>query len=136
MKDGTSAVLPQSRMDKKLEAGSVECYCHLRNAMVECHPISVQSRLHQFGKKVLPGIFLGCELIAVRNLERKYSDFGFGRFGKVGRIRNSSSKNQREKSIDITKGRWIHIPSSRWYSKTVRKRLRFSENPLYCEDKP
>ena len=35
-------------------------------AMVECHPISVrdQSRLQQFGKKVLPGIFLGCELVA------------------------------------------------------------------------
>ena len=35
-------------------------------AMVEYHPISTrdQSRLHQIGKKVLPGIFLGCELIA------------------------------------------------------------------------
>ena len=31
-------------------------------AMVEYHPISAKdlSRLHQFGKKVLPGIFLGC----------------------------------------------------------------------------
>ena len=30
-------------------------------AMVECHPISAkdQSRLHQFGAKVLPGVFLG-----------------------------------------------------------------------------
>ena len=35
-------------------------------AMVECYPISSrdQSRLHQFGKKVQPGIFLGYELIA------------------------------------------------------------------------
>ena len=35
-------------------------------AMVEYHPISIrdQSRPHQFGKKVLPGIFLGYELIA------------------------------------------------------------------------
>ena len=30
-------------------------------AMVECHPIS---RLHQFGKKVVPGIFFGHVLIA------------------------------------------------------------------------
>ena len=30
-------------------------------------------------------------------------DCGFGRIGKVGRIRNSSSKNQRERSIEITK---------------------------------
>ena len=37
-------------------------------AMVEYHPMSTrnQSRLHQFGKKVLPSIFLGCEVIAVR----------------------------------------------------------------------
>ena len=35
-------------------------------AMVEYHPISGRdpSRLHQFGKKVLPGIFLGYALIA------------------------------------------------------------------------
>ena len=33
----------------------------LFGAMVEYHPISAKdlSRLHQFGKKVLPGIFLG-----------------------------------------------------------------------------
>ena len=40
----------------------------LFGAMVEYHPISArdQSRLHQFCKKVLSGICLGCELIAVR----------------------------------------------------------------------
>ena len=34
--------------------------------MVEYHPISPrdQARIHQCGKKVLPGIFLGYELIA------------------------------------------------------------------------
>ena len=37
-------------------------------AMVENHPISArdQSRIHQFGKKVLPGVFFGYELIAGR----------------------------------------------------------------------
>ena len=37
-------------------------------AMVEYYPISShdQSRLHQFGKKVLPGTFLGYALIAMR----------------------------------------------------------------------
>ena len=74
----------------------MECYCYLRNvqdlladgkspnerrfgepfkgpiipfgAMFEYHPIPVrdQSRIHQLCKKVLPGIFLGYELIAVR----------------------------------------------------------------------
>ena len=35
-------------------------------AMVEYHPISPsdQGRLHQFGKKILPGIFLDYELVA------------------------------------------------------------------------
>ena len=31
-------------------------------SLVEYHPISAkdQSRIHQFGKKVLPGLFIGC----------------------------------------------------------------------------
>ena len=40
-------------------------------SLVEYYPISAndQSRIHQFGKKVLPGLFLGYALYAVRNLE-------------------------------------------------------------------
>ena len=36
--------------------------------MVECHPISAidQFRLHQLGPQVLPGMFLGYALYAVR----------------------------------------------------------------------
>ena len=35
-------------------------------SLVESHPITAkdQSRIHQFGKKVLPGLFLGCALYA------------------------------------------------------------------------
>ena len=87
IKEGTSAVQLQSGFDEKWWADSVECSCSLRNvqdlladgktpyerrfgepfegpvipfgAMVEYHPISARdrSRLHPFGKKVLPGIF-------------------------------------------------------------------------------
>ena len=94
VKEGTSAVLLQSGLDEKWWADSLACFCYLQNvqdvladgktryerrfgesfkgpiirfgAMVEYCPISVQdqSRLHQYGKKVLPGIFLGYELIA------------------------------------------------------------------------
>ena len=39
-----------------------------------------------------------------RNLESRHSDCISGRFGKVGSIRILSSKNQRARSIDITKG--------------------------------
>ena len=37
-------------------------------SLVECHPISAkdQSRIHQFGKKVLPGLLLGYALYAGR----------------------------------------------------------------------
>ena len=75
-------------------ADSMECYTHLRNvtdllsdgktpyerrfgqpfkgpiipfgSLVEYHPITAkdQSRIHQFGKKVLPGLFLGYALYA------------------------------------------------------------------------
>ena len=87
--EGTSAILLQSGLDERWCTHSVECCCYLRNvqdlladrvtpyerrfgepfkgptiplgAMVEYHPISTRdfSRLHQFGKKVLTGIFLG-----------------------------------------------------------------------------
>ena len=94
IKEGTSAVLLQSGLDERRWSDSMECFCYLRNiqdhlgdgktpyerrfgesfegakvpfgAMVDYHPTSPkdQERLHQFGKKVLPGIFLGHELIA------------------------------------------------------------------------
>ena len=84
----------------------MECYCYLRNiqdllsdgktfyerrfgepfkgpiipfgSMVEYLPFAAKdlSRLHQFGKTVLPGIFLGYVVYAVRNLERRH--FGCG----------------------------------------------------------
>ena len=95
IKEGTSAVLFQSGLDEKWWADSMECYCYLPNvqdllsdgktpyerrfgepfkgpifpfaSMMEYHPISAKdlSRLHQLGKKVLPGIFLGYVLCAV-----------------------------------------------------------------------
>ena len=86
VKEGTSAVLLQSGLDERWWSDSLECYCHLRNiqdlladgktpyerrfgepfkgpiipcgAMIEYHPTSPkdQARIHQFGKKVLPGM--------------------------------------------------------------------------------
>ena len=92
VKEGTSAVLLQSGPDESWWADSMECYSYLRNiqdllsdvktpcerrfgksckgpiipfgSLVEYCPISSkdQSRIHQFGKKVLPGLFLGSAL--------------------------------------------------------------------------
>ena len=95
VKEGTSAVLLQSSLDNEWWADSMECHCYLRNiqdllsdgktpherrfgmpfngpvipfgATVDYHPISAKdkSRLHQFGPKVLSGIFLGYVVYAV-----------------------------------------------------------------------
>ena len=130
--EGTFSVLLQWGLGEKWWADSKECCCYLRNvldlladrktpyerrfgepfkgqiipyaAMVEYHPIPVrdQSRLHQFGENVIPGIFSRARIDG-GIMERRHSDCG--RFGKVGRIYNLSSNNQRERCIDITKTR-------------------------------
>ena len=94
VKEGTSAVLLQSGLNESWWADSLECYTYLRNvtdllsdgktpyerrfgkpfegpvipfgSLVEYHPITAkdQSRIHQFGMKVLPGLFLGYALYA------------------------------------------------------------------------
>ena len=96
VKEGTSAVLSPIRSGWKLVADSMECKTYLRNvpdllsdgktpherrfgktckgpiipfgSLVEYYPISAkdQSRIHQFGKKILPGLFLGYALYAGR----------------------------------------------------------------------
>ena len=87
-------MLLQSSLDNEWWADSMECYTYLRNvtdllsdgktpcgrrfgqpvkgpiipfgSLVEYHPKTAkdQSRIHQFGKKVLPGLFLGYALYA------------------------------------------------------------------------
>ena len=88
VKEGTSAVLLQSGLNESWWADSMECYTYLRNvtdllsdgqtpyerrfgqpfkgpiipfgSLVAYHLITAdQSRIHQFGKKVLPGFCLG-----------------------------------------------------------------------------
>ena len=94
VKQGTSAVLLQSGLNGSWWEDSMECYTYLRNvtdpssagktpnerrlgqpfkgpiipfgSLVEYHPTSAkdQSRIHQFGKKVLSVLFLGYALYA------------------------------------------------------------------------
>ena len=96
VKEGTSTVLLQSGLNESWWADSMECYTYLRNvtdllfdgktpyerrfgqplkgpiipfgSVVEYHPFTAedQSRIHQFGKKVLPGLLLGYALYAGR----------------------------------------------------------------------
>ena len=89
-----------------------------------------QSRIHQVGKNVKPGIFHAYEFVGGENLERRYSDSGSGRFGKVVCIRYSSSKNQRERSIENIK-RWrIHIPVADGTAKLSGRDFEFREPTL------
>ena len=88
VKEGTSAVLLQSGLNESWWADSMECYTSLRNVtdllsdgktlyerrfgqpfkgpIIPYHPKTAkdQPRIHQFGKKVLPGLFLGYALYA------------------------------------------------------------------------
>ena len=96
VKEGISAVLLQSGLNESWWADSMECYTYLRNvtdllsdgktpyerrsgqpfigpifpfgSLVEYHPTTAkdQYRIHQFGKKVLLGLFLGYALHAGR----------------------------------------------------------------------
>ena len=89
----------QSGLNESWLADSMECYTYLRNvtdqssdgktpyerrfgqpckgpifpfgSLVEYHPFTAkdQSRIHQFGKKVLPGLFLGYGSLRGGNLE-------------------------------------------------------------------
>ena len=94
VKEGTPAVSLQSGLDEKWWVDSMECCTYLRNvtdllcdgktpyerrfgqpfkgpiipfgSLVEYHLTTAkdQSRIHQFGKKILPGLFLGYALYA------------------------------------------------------------------------
>ena len=63
IKEGTSAVLLQSGLEEQWWDGSMECYCYLRNVQ-DLLSDGKTPWLHQFGKKVFPGIFFGYALIA------------------------------------------------------------------------
>ena len=160
VKEGTSAVLLQSGLDERWWSGSIECCCCLRNvqdlltdkthyerrfgepfkwakipfvAMVEYHPISARdpSRLHQFVKKVLPGIFLGCELFA----GNWKGDILIADLEDLERL-EASEIYHRKRRIDETK-RWrIHISSSRWKQQHCQEGTTNSENQLQGGNRP
>ena len=145
VKEGTSAVLLQSGPNESWCADSMECYTCLRNvtdllsdgktpyekrfgqpskgpiiplgSLVEYHPISVkdQSRIHQFGKKVLPGLFLGYALYAGRiwkgdvliaDLEELETMDASGIYSK--RLSERGDISQRKRRIYFSNRRWTN----------------------------
>ena len=138
MKEGISAVLLQSGLDEKWWADSMKCYCYLRNvqdlladgktpyerrfgesfegpiipfgSLVEYYPTSAkdQSRIHQFGKKVLSGLFLGYALCAGGIWKGNVPVADISGAGNDGRIGNQLKQTQRKGSnISPKNGKFI-----------------------------
>ena len=146
VKEGTSAVLLQSRLCNEWWADSMECYCYLRNiqdllsdgktpyerslgmpfngpvisfgAMVEYHPISSKdlSKLHQFGPKSLARYISQLCIVCGENLERWHYGRRHWRIGGNGRIITPRPKAQCKGSVNNANKWKLHIPSRRWNS--------------------
>ena len=136
VKEGTSAVLLQSGLDEKWWADSMTCYTHQRNiqdlvsdgktpyerrfgqpfkgpiipfgSLVEYHPTTAkdQSRIHQFGMKVLLGLFLGHALYA-------------GKFGRVTYASEIYSKRLNAEEVIFPKQGEFIFPAADGRIKTL-----------------
>ena len=91
-------------------------------SLVEYHPITAkdQARIHQFGRKVLPGLFLGSALYAGRIWK---GDVLVADLGDDGRIGNLLKKTQCERG-DISQTRRIYFSYRRWTNQTPWRRSR------------
>ena len=147
-KEGASAVLFQSGLNESWWADTMECYTYLRNvtdllsdgktpyerrfgqpfkgpiipfgSLVEYYPVTAkdQSRIHQIGKKVLPGLFLGYASLRGGNLEGWLTDRRPWGVGDDGRIGNLLEKTQCERG-DISQTRRIIFPIADGRIKTL-----------------
>ena len=152
VKEGTSAVLLQSGLNENWWADSMECNTHLRNiqdllsdgktpferrfgkpfegpiipsgSLVEYYPISAKdkSRIHQFGKKVLPGLFLGYALYAVWIWKGDVLVADLEELETMDASEIYAEKTQCERG-DISQRKWKNYFSSRrWTNQTFWRR--------------
>ena len=149
VKEGTSAVLLQSGLDEKWWADSMECYSYLRNiqdllsdgktpyerrfgepfkgpiipfgSLVVYYPISAndQSRIHQIGKKVLPGLFLGYALYARGIWKGDIMVADIEELDTVAASENLLKKTQC-KGSNFSQRKWKHFPVADGRIKFVR----------------
>ena len=104
----------------------------LIGAMVEYYPISArdQARLHQFGKKVLPGIFLGYALIAGGIWER---DILIADIEELENLDPSGNFPRRLNVLITHRSGEFVVPVPDGSKKNVRKRLRTPRTHLETE---
>ena len=154
VKEGTSAELLQSGRNENWWADSMEWYTFLRNvtdllsdgktpyerrfgqpfdgpiipfgSLVEYHPRTAkdQSRIHQFGKKVLPGLFLGYALYAVGISKGDVLVADLEELETMNASEIYSKRlNAKEVIFPKEKGESI-FPSRRWTNQTSWRRSR------------
>ena len=160
VKEGTSAVVSQSGLNENWWADAMECYTYLRNvtdvssdgktpyerrfgqpfkgpiipfgSLVEYHPITAkdQSRIHQFGKKVFLGLFLGYALytggtwkgdVLVADLEEL----------ETMDASEIYSKRLNAKEVISQGKRRIYFSNRRWTNQTPWRRSRPENIHLY-----
>ena len=151
VKEGTSAVLLQSGLNESWWADSMECYTYLRNvtdllsvgktpyerrfgqpfkgpiipfgSLVEYYPITAkdQSRIHQFGKKVLPGLFLGFASYAGEFGKVTYWSQTLRSWRRWTHWKSSRRLNAKEVIFSQRKRR-IYFSNRRWTNQNFRRR--------------
>ena len=93
--------------------------------LVEFHPITAkdQSRIHQFGKKVLPGLFLGYALYAGRIWK---GDVLIADLEELDTVDASEiySKRLNAKRSDISQTRRIYFSNRRWTNQNPLEEIR------------
>ena len=92
-------------------------------SLVEYHPITAkdQSRIHQFGKKVLPGLFLGYALYAGGIWKTVWLQT-LRSWRRLTHRKSTQKKTPCERG-DISQGkRRIYFSNRRWTNKTCRRR--------------
>ena len=87
-------------------------------AMVEYHPISAKdlSTLHQFGPKVLPGIFLGYTLHAERIWKGDVLIADIGELEEMDASEILARRLNAKEVLTPTRGDNVMFPSRRWNS--------------------
>ena len=81
----------------------------------------ISPRIHQFGKKVLPGLFLGYALYAGGIWKGDVLIADLEEFETMGRIGNLLEKTQCERS-DISQTRRIYFSNRRWTNQNPWRR--------------
>ena len=98
-------------------------------AMVECHPISAkdQSRLHQFGLKVLPGIFLGYALYAGKIWKGDIMVADIEELEQMDASELHAKRLNAKEVLTPQRSGKLHFPVRRWHSQNLSVRTA-SEN--------